>query len=112
VEMNEFVQKLPGRANRLLDQVSEGGVTMHVRVGEEVWMMEGMQKMANRVTVGLILAALILGAAMMMRVQTRFTIFGYPGIAMIFFLMAAVLGIWLVISILRQDVHRPTGKSP
>jgi predicted unusual protein kinase regulating ubiquinone biosynthesis (AarF/ABC1/UbiB family) len=112
VEMNEFVQKLPGRANRLLDQVGEGGVTMHVRVAEEVWMMEGMQKMANRVTVGLILAALILGAAMMMRVQTRFTIFGYPGIAMIFFLMAAVLGIWLVISILRQDVHRPSGKSP
>jgi hypothetical protein len=48
----------------------------------------------------------------MMRVQTRFTIFGYPGIAMIFFLMAAMLGIWLVISILRQDVHRPPGKSP
>jgi ubiquinone biosynthesis protein len=106
LEMNELVQKLPARVNRILDQVDRGGVTMHVRVGEEVWMMEGMQKMANRVTVGLILAALILGAAMMMRVQTRFTILGYPGIAMIFFLMAALLGIWLVIDILRQDVHR------
>ncbi|HEU4451811.1 MAG TPA: AarF/UbiB family protein [Longimicrobium sp.] len=113
VEMNEFVQKLPARANRLLDQVGEGGITMHVRVAEELWMMEGMQKMANRVTMGLILAALILGAAMMMRVQTRFTIFGYPGIAMIFFLMAAVLGLWMVISIIRSDVHRPSGgKSP
>jgi hypothetical protein len=75
-------------------------------VGEEVWMMEAMQKTANRLTTGLILAALILGAALMMRVQTRFTIWGYPGIAMLFFLGAAVLGIWLVFSILRSDVHR------
>jgi ubiquinone biosynthesis protein len=81
-------------------------VSIHVRVAEEVWMMEGMQKIANRLTTGLILAALILGAALMMRVQTRFTIWGYPGIAMLFFLMAALLGIWLVIDILRQDVHR------
>ena len=109
LEMNDFVQKLPARMNRILDRVDEGGVTMHVRVAEEVWMMEGMQKMANRVTVGLILAALIVGAAMMMRVQTRFTILGYPGIAMIFFLMAAVLGLWLVVDILRQDVHRGKG---
>jgi len=106
LEMNDLVQKLPARVNRLLDNVNEGGVTMHVRVAEEVWMMEVMQKSANRLTTGLILAALILGAALMMRVQTRFTIWGYPGIAMLFFLGAALLGIWLVFSILRGDVHR------
>ena len=112
LEMNDFVQKLPARMNRMLDEVAEGGVTMHVRVAEEAWMMRSMQQMANRVTAGLVVAALILGAALMMRVQTRFTVFGYPGIAMIFFLMAAVLGLWLVISILRTDVHRDiSGKS-
>jgi hypothetical protein len=46
---------------------------------------------------------------MMMRVQTRFTIWGYPGIAMLFFLGAALLGVWLLVSIFRADVHR---KSP
>jgi len=105
VEMNEFVQKLPQRLNRVLDNVAEGKVTMNVQVSEELWLTEGLQKVANRVTVGLILAALIVGAAMMMRVQTRFTILGYPGIAMIFFLMAAVLGMWLVLDILTQDRH-------
>lgn len=107
LEMNDFVQKLPARMNRILDTVADGGLKMHVRVAEELWMLEGMQKMANRVTVGVVLAALILGAAMMMRVQTRFQIFGYPGIAMIFFLLAAVLGLWLVVSIMTQDVHPP-----
>jgi predicted unusual protein kinase regulating ubiquinone biosynthesis (AarF/ABC1/UbiB family) len=111
LEMNELVQKLPGRLNRVLDQTVQGGLTMNVRVDEEVWLMEGMQKIANRLTTGLILAALIVGAAMMMRVQTRFTIWGYPGIAMLFFLAAALLGIWLVVSILRADVHR-SGPKP
>jgi predicted unusual protein kinase regulating ubiquinone biosynthesis (AarF/ABC1/UbiB family) len=112
LEMNELVQKLPARLNRLLDNVTDGGVTVQIRLREEVWLMEGMQKIANRLTTGLILAALIVGAAMMMRVQTHFTIWGYPGIAMLFFLGAALLGIWLILSIARADVHRRTGDKP
>jgi multisubunit Na+/H+ antiporter MnhE subunit len=67
--------------------------------------MEGMQKIANRLTTGLILAALIIGAALMMRVQTRFTIWGYPGIAMLFFLGAALIAVYLMAGILKADVH-------
>ena len=106
LELNELVQKLPGRLNRVLDQVADDGVGVRVRVTEEVWLMEGMQKIANRLTTGMILAALIVGAALMMRVQTRFTIWGYPGIAMLFFLGAALIGIWLITVIVRADVHR------
>ncbi|HKP75521.1 MAG TPA: AarF/ABC1/UbiB kinase family protein [Longimicrobiaceae bacterium] len=106
LELNQLVQKLPARLNRLLDHVSDDGLSVRVRVTEEVWLMEGMQKIANRLTSGLILAALIVGAALMMRVQTRFTIWGYPGIAMLFFLGAALMGIWLLAGIVRADVHR------
>ena len=112
LELNELVQKLPGRLNRLLDHVSEDGVSIKVRVHEEVWLMEGMQKIANRLTTGLILAALIMGAALMMRVQTRFTIGGYPGIAMLFFLGAALIALWLMANILRADVHRAVKPPP
>jgi predicted unusual protein kinase regulating ubiquinone biosynthesis (AarF/ABC1/UbiB family) len=112
LEMNELVQKLPGRLNRALDSMSDGGVQVRIRMREELWVMEGMQKIANRLTTGLILAALIMGAALMMRVQTRFTIWGYPGIAMLFFLGAALLGIWLIVSIFRADVHRKPPPSP
>jgi len=112
LELNELVQKLPGRLNRVLDHVTEDGVSIKVRVNEEVWLMEGMQKIANRLTTGLILAALIVGAALMMRVQTRFTIWGYPGIAMLFFLGAALIALWLMANILRADVHRTVKPPP
>jgi ubiquinone biosynthesis protein len=41
---------------------------------------------------------------MLMRVETSFRIFGYPGLAMIFFLLAAIAGIGLVITIIMTDV--------
>jgi hypothetical protein len=63
----------------------------------------GFQKVANRITVGLILASLIVGAAMLMRVDTSFRIWGYPGLAIIFFLVAAGGGIALLINILFYD---------
>jgi len=49
------------------------------------------------------LAALIVGAALLMRVETSFTIFGYPGIAIIFFFIAAGAGMFLVFNILFKD---------
>jgi hypothetical protein len=71
--------------------------------------LEGFQKIANRITTGLILAALIIGASLLMQVETTFRVFGYPGLAMICFLVAGGLGFRLVIGILFQD-HRSKKK--
>jgi predicted unusual protein kinase regulating ubiquinone biosynthesis (AarF/ABC1/UbiB family) len=110
LELNEFVQRLPGRLNRVLDSVAENELEVGIRVKEEVWMMEGLQKISNRITVGLVLAALIIGAAMMMRVETPFRIMGYPGLAILLFLAAAVMGLFLVITILMTDVRGESGR--
>ena len=65
--------------------------------------LDGMQKIANRITAGLVLAALIVGASLLMRVQTHFQLFGYPGLAMLCFMGAAGGAFWLVINIFVQD---------
>jgi hypothetical protein len=67
--------------------------------------MEGMQKVANRITLGLVLASLIVGAALLMRVETSFRLFGYPGLAILLFLAAAVGGFCLVVAILASDIR-------
>ena len=72
---------------------------------DEDLLMTGMQKVANRITLGLILAALIVGASMLMRVETSFRIFGYPGFAILFFLLASAGGVALAVQILRSDKH-------
>ena len=49
------------------------------------------------------LAALIVAAALMMRVETSFRLFGYPGLAMVCFLAASAGGVWMVWNVLWGD---------
>lgn len=104
VEIKEFVEKLPGRVNKILDTIGNNEFKIDVNAIDEKIVLEGLQKVANRISLGLILAALIVGAAMLMRVETPFTILGYPGFAMIFFLIAAIAGVALVVTIVMTDV--------
>jgi predicted unusual protein kinase regulating ubiquinone biosynthesis (AarF/ABC1/UbiB family) len=104
VELKEFAEKLPGRINKILDTIGNNEFKVDVNAIDEKIVLEGLQKVANRISLGLILAALIVGAAMLMRVETSFKILGYPGFAMIFFLLAAIAGIGLVITIVMTDV--------
>ena len=103
LELKQFLEALPGRLNRVLDAISTNDLKLKMEVIDEGALIEGFQKIANRITLGLLLASLIVGAALLMRVTTSFTILGYPGLAMMFFLLAAAGGIWLAVSILTGD---------
>lgn len=104
VEVKEFVERLPTRVNKILDAVGNNELKIGVDAIDEKIVLDGLQKVANRITLGLVLAALIVGAALMMRVETSFRILGYPGLPTIFFLLAAAAGIILIVNIAFYDV--------
>jgi ubiquinone biosynthesis protein len=103
LEMKDFVSNLPGRLNRIMDVVANSELEVKVKATDTKTVVDGMQKIANRITTGLILAALIVGASLMMRIETPYRLFGYPVLAMVCFLAAAAGGFWLVISIFIHD---------
>jgi ubiquinone biosynthesis protein len=103
LEAREFVGKLPERVNRVLDLVSTNSLRVRVDAIDERELISGLQKIANRIALGLFLAALIVSAALLALVPTSFRIFGYPGLAMIFFLTAAAGGGTLAGSIVLSD---------
>jgi predicted unusual protein kinase regulating ubiquinone biosynthesis (AarF/ABC1/UbiB family) len=103
LELKEFVDKLPGRVNQLVDTLTTNGIRIDADVIDEHSLLASLHKIANRITVGLLLAALIVGAALMMRVESSWTILGYPGIAIIFFMLAAIGALVLVFNIMFFD---------
>ena len=103
LEMKDFVGGLPNRANKILDAIGNSELEVNVRTPDARHLLNGFEKIANRVTTGIILAALIVGAALMMRISSSFQIFGYSGIAMIFFLIAIGGSGWLILGILWND---------
>lgn len=103
LESKKLVENFPERANKILDNLANNEFNLNVDALDEKRLTDGFQKVANRITLGLIIAAMIIGAAMMMNVPSPFTIFGYPGLAIIFFLLAAVGGMALSYHILFKD---------
>ncbi len=103
LEAREFMEELPGRVNRLMDATANGELTLKVNAFDEKELLTGLQQLANRITMGLVLAALIIGAAMLTRVQTDATIFGYPAVAIVCFILASLAGASLLWSIAVGD---------
>ncbi|MGE5804285.1 MAG: ABC1 kinase family protein [Ignavibacteria bacterium] len=106
LDVNEFIQKLPARLNAFFDMLSKNKFELKIDALDDNELMNNLQKIANRITIGLILASLIIGAALMMQVRTEFMILGYPGLAIIFFVMAAIGGFALVFNILKDRLPK------
>ena len=103
LEMKGFLSQLPLRLNRLMDAAANSELEVKVKAVDAKMVMAGMQKIANRITTGLVLAALIIGASLLMRIETRSRLFGYPSLAILCFIAAAGGAVWLLVTILLQD---------
>lgn len=103
LETQALLRKMPGRISEILDLLTRRELEIRINAFDQTLMMSNLQKIANRITIGIILASLVVGAAMMMRIETDFQLLGYPGLAILLFLAAALMGLWLVISMLIMD---------
>jgi predicted unusual protein kinase regulating ubiquinone biosynthesis (AarF/ABC1/UbiB family) len=104
LEVKDLLQQMPTRVSRILELLADNNLRLKVDTVDEDELIAGFQKVANRITMGLVLAALIVGAALLMNVDTTFQLFGYPGLAILLFLAAAAGGLALVIVILLYDI--------
>ncbi len=103
LEVKEFMTGLPSRLNRVMDAVTNSELEVKVKATDAKLMMDGMQKIANRITMGILLAGMIVGASLLARVPGPFQLFGYPGLAILCFVAAAAGSFWLAISIFIHD---------
>ncbi len=102
LDAKEFTSQLPRRANQILDALAEGQLQLRVDAMDEERLHVVLQRLANRLTLGLVIAATIMGAALLMQVQTDQRIGGYPAIALVFFVIAVLgavaLAVWILVT--------------
>jgi ubiquinone biosynthesis protein len=103
MEARDFTVQLPGRINKVMDAVAEGKFQLKVDAIDEPQLLSVMQRLANRLAIAIVLAALVVGAALMMQIPTDSRLLGYPSIAIICFGLAAAGAVSLVLSVLMAD---------
>lgn len=67
LEAKEFAEKLPGRVNRVLDALAASELKLKIELIDHGEILDGLQKIANRISIGLVVAALIMAAALIAR---------------------------------------------
>lgn len=102
-DLKKFLSEFPSKINRILDDINNRKFNLKIDAIDETLLLRGIQKVANRITSGLILAAMIIAAAMMMKVNNGFFILGYPGLAFILFVFAVLGSLTLLFNILFKD---------
>jgi ubiquinone biosynthesis protein len=101
-DISEMAKSMPFQLNQIVSKLNKGTLKVDFEpLGLEQLIYE-MDRSSNRLTFGMIIAALIIGSSIMVWSDAGVKIFGYSAIGIVGYLIAGILGFGLVISILRS----------
>jgi len=99
-------EQLPHDVSRLLRNARRGRVHVGIELAHLKRVGDQIDRAANRLTMALVIAALIIGSSIVMTVKGGPTLFGLPAFGFIGFASAFVGGLWLVRAIWRSSRGR------
>jgi len=104
-ETSDLVRALPHRIDVFTQKLISNDFAVRVEAPQLGSLLLGLEKVANRIFTGLVLGGLLVASGLLMAYQRR--------LAMVGFIIAAALGLWMVFTILIQDrrSRRRKGKS-
>ncbi|MDX1679240.1 MAG: AarF/UbiB family protein [Akkermansiaceae bacterium] len=96
IEIKRLAQNLPVRLNRILDMLAREDRGIKVDAIDEIELIRGVEKIANRITLGLIIAALFISGAMIMNTDTDHI----PILSIILFIVGGIGVVFVALSML------------
>ena len=98
MESSDLLAALPHRLDQITARLANNDLSTHVDVPQLPSLIVALQKVANRVFSGLVLAGLLVASAMLMSYWPRLGLTG--------FVIAAVVALYMVFTILVSDRQR------
>ncbi|MBI5584721.1 MAG: AarF/ABC1/UbiB kinase family protein, partial [Deltaproteobacteria bacterium] len=83
-------------------KVDKGDLTLTFRHTGLKGLNDTLETISNRVTIGIIIAALIVASSMIITTGVKPLLFGFPALGVIGYLVSGLLGLWLIFNILRK----------
>lgn len=109
LELADFSSELPQRLNRVTQLLADNELRVHVDAIDEQTLIAGIEKVANRITAGLVSAALIVAASVLMHITAGATASISSVLALLFFILAACVGLYLIYQVMFRDVGAKKG---
>jgi ubiquinone biosynthesis protein len=97
-----FQKELPLRLSQIIDKIDRGELSIRFQHENLGGIRSTLENIANRLTLGIIVAALIVASSMIITTGVKPLLFGFPALGIIGYLVSGVLGLWLIYNILRS----------
>ena len=103
-DLAELLKDLPYDSRTILKQLREGQFKVQMEpVGTEpTW--AGLGRIFNRVVIAIIVAALVVGSSIIFHSGLPPLVSGIPVVGLSGFILATLLGIWVIVSVLRNGI--------
>jgi ubiquinone biosynthesis protein len=98
-------KELPNRLESILNKADQGELTLGFRHENLAGLRNTLDNITNRLTFGIIIAAMIIGSSMIITTGIGPLLFGFPALGVIGYLISGVLGLWLVFTIIRKKKY-------
>ena len=89
IEMEHILKSVPLSITKTLIKLEEGDIRIKVE-------HEGLERITNKLSVALILSALLIGSSMIMTTDNGILMIKFPYLGVLGFVISAILAIWLV----------------
>ncbi len=104
LSMARHIQLIPERVQRILQRFEEEDIRINMHHAGTEDLQKTFNASMNRLTVGIVIGALIVGSSLIITTGVKPFFWGYPALGVIGFLVSGLLGLYIVVSILRK--HR------
>ena len=98
----EIKRELPLQLMSIVEKIEQGDLGFTFRLEKLEQLVNSLENASNRLTIGIITGAIIIGSSMIITTGVKPFLFGYPALGVIGYLISVVMGLWLVITILRN----------
>lgn len=102
VEALDFLKALPTDLKEIFAIIRKGKFAMLFEHRGLELLVDELDRSSNRISFAVVIAALIVGSSLIFQTRVGPTFFDYPIIGLAGFLLASILGIWLLIGIMRS----------
>jgi len=101
MEFFALQRQFPRRIAQVTDMIARGELKIHFEHENLGGLRNTMENTFNRLTLGVIIAAMIIGSSMIITTGVGPLLFGLPALGILGYLISGILGLWLAWNIIR-----------
>lgn len=105
-DATQYGLNIPIQLSELIRMIMKGRIKINLDIMDSSVPLNSVNHMVNKLTVGIVSAGLLMASSLLCTTQMSPQFFGIPAIGFIGYMTAIGLGIWLLITVLKERKYR------